>query len=140
MERRVDEPDDDRQALHGPQDSLEVGALKREQLGQETLPLLGRLAQDHRLHDGEALLLHEHVLGPAEADALGAKLPRLHGVVGVVAVGPDLEPADPIGPAEQSLEVGRRLGLDGADLALVDVARCAVDRYLIALLDRRPVG
>ena len=38
--------------------------------------VLGRRGEDHRLHRGLAVRGHEHVLGPAQADALGAELAR----------------------------------------------------------------
>ena len=49
-------------------------------------PLVLVAGEDHVAHDREPLLGHEHVLGPAEADALGAELARLRGVVGRVGV------------------------------------------------------
>ncbi len=76
VQRRVDQADDDRVALarlridHGLEDALEVAALERQQLIERGLALLFRLGQDHLLHDGQALLLHKHMLGAAEADAL----------------------------------------------------------------------
>ena len=84
---------------------MEVAALKREQLVQLAAPLLLVGGEDHRLDDGQALLLHEHVLGAAEADALSTEAPRQLGVARIVAVGPDLEPSGPVGPAQQLLEV-----------------------------------
>ena len=72
----------------------------------------------------EALLGHEHVLGPAEADALGAELARLRRVLGRVRVRAHLQPADLVGPAEDGLEVLVDLGRDERHLADDDVARC----------------
>ena len=43
--------------------------------------------QDHLLHDRQALVAEEHVLGAAEADALGAELARPGGVGRRVGVG-----------------------------------------------------
>ena len=44
------------------------------------------LGQDHLLHDRQPLVAEEHVLGAAEADALGAELARAGGVLGRVGV------------------------------------------------------
>ena len=52
--------------------------------------LLG-LGHDHRAHLGLAVRGHEHVLGPAEPDALGAELAGLGGVLGRVGVGAHAE-------------------------------------------------
>jgi hypothetical protein len=42
--------------------------------------------QDHLAHGADALGVEEHVLGAAEADALGAELPRRLGIGGVSAL------------------------------------------------------
>ena len=66
--------------------------------------------------------LAEHVLGPAEADALRAVAAGLRGLLGLVGVGPDLHAADLVGPAEELLELGLVLeaGLDGRQRAEVE--------------------
>ena len=53
----------------------------------------------------QPLVAEEHVLGAAEADALGAELARLRRVLGRVGVRAHLEPAEVVGPAEHGLEV-----------------------------------
>ena len=94
MERRVDQPDDDRQAVHRPEDALEVALLEDLELGHrgiegaDRLGLVGaqllagsdlglgprrrRWRRGSRPHDLEPLALTEHVLGAAQADALRA--------------------------------------------------------------------
>ena len=111
MERRVDQADDDRQAVHRLEDALEVALLEHLELahrrveGRHDLLLVGveRLAgvtpglgpgrlerdEDRAAHDLQPLALAEHVLGPAEADALGAVAAGLGGLLGLVGVGPD---------------------------------------------------
>ena len=61
-----------------------------------------RVGQDHPPHDRQAVLAEEHVLGAAQADALGAELAGVGGVGAVVGVGPhgELALADLVGPAE----------------------------------------
>ena len=61
--------------------------------------------QDHLLHDGQPVLRHEHVLGAAEADALGAELARLRRVLGCVRVRAHAQPPQVVGPAEDGAEV-----------------------------------
>jgi hypothetical protein len=66
--------DRDRAALaHRPEDAFEVLALQRQQLGEGLAR--GRLAvgEDHLAHRIDPLTTEEHVLGAAEADALGAE-------------------------------------------------------------------
>ena len=119
------------------EDALEVALLEDLELGhrgverRDRLGLVGRerLAgrglrlgpgrdvgdEDRATHDLEPLALAEHVLGAAQADALGAVAAGLRGLLGLVGVGPDLHPADLVGPAEDLLELGLVLeaGLDG---------------------------
>ena len=95
---------------------IEVLALEGQQLGQVLLALLGGLGHDHVLHVRQPFLLHEHVLGAAEADALGAELPGLAGILGRVGVGAHPQTADLVGPAEHGVDVlvdgrGRKFGL-----------------------------
>ena len=58
----------------------EVVALHRQDLGQRLLPALGVAGQDHLLHGDDAVGLEEHVLGAAQADALGPEADRGAGV------------------------------------------------------------
>ena len=91
--------------------------------------------EDHRLHDGEALGLEEHVFGAAEANALRAIRTRALGVSRVVAVGPHLQPARAVGPMQDFLEVFLigEVGLDGVDLPDEHFARRSVDGDEISL-------
>ena len=73
---------------------------------------LGGVGQDHAPHDREAILGQEHVLGPAQPDALGAEPAGVGRVGPVVGVGPhgQLALADLVGPLQDGVELGRRLG------------------------------
>ena len=86
MQRRVEQADGDRQARHGGEDRHEVRLLHRQQLRERLLapPVLGR--EDHLAHHGQALGGHEHVLGAAQPDALGAELARASRILGVSAL------------------------------------------------------
>ncbi len=59
---------------HGPEDAGEVVALHRQQLRQRLLAAGRVVRQDHLAHRRDALAAEEHVLGAAQADALGAEL------------------------------------------------------------------
>ena len=150
MQRRIEEPDDDRQAVHRLEDPLEVALLELLELrhrgveGGDRLLLVGveRLArrglrlgagrlvrdEDRVTHDLEALALAEHVLGAAQPDALRTIAPRLGGL-GLVGVRPDLHPANAVGPAEDRLQLGLVLesSLDRRQLAEVQGAGGAVE-------------
>ena len=91
--------------------------------------------EDRAAHDLEPLALAEHVLGAAEADALGAVAAGLRGLLGLVGVRPDAHPADLVGPAEDLLELGLVLeaGLDRRQRAEVEVAGRAVEAEPVAL-------
>ena len=104
MQRRVEQPNRHREPGHGGEDALEVLLLERKQALERLAPLFLGGGHDHGAHERQALLRHEHVLGAAEADALGTELPRLGRVLGRVGVRPHAQPADVVGPAEQRLE------------------------------------
>ena len=67
VQRRVDQPDGDRQAVHRLEDLHEVAALQRLERVQRGLPARLVLGQDEPL-DQLAALAEEHVLGADQAD------------------------------------------------------------------------
>ena len=81
------------------------------------------------------------MLGAAEADALGAVGARLSGFFRLVGVGPDLQPADLVGPTQDRLEVLLVLvpGVNGRQSADEDLTGRAVEADRIAFLDRHAV-
>jgi hypothetical protein len=89
MQRRIQEADGDRVALHRPEDGLEVAALHGEKLGQRTLSPRDVLGDDHLPHGEEPVAGKEHVLGAAQADALGAEVAPTVGVGRRVGVHPN---------------------------------------------------
>ena len=164
VERRVDQADDDRQAVHRAEDALEVALLEDLELAHRRVedrdglvlvgverPAGGRLGlgprgdhrdEDRATHDLEPLALAEHVLGPAQADALRAVAPGHRGLFGLVGVGPDLHPADLVGPAEDRLELGLVLEprRDRRQRADEDLAGRTVEADRVAFLERDAVG
>ena len=75
VQRRVEQADGDGQAVHRLEDALEVGALQLLELGERLVFLDRAVGEDEPLHERQAVA-EEHVLGAAEADALGAELAR----------------------------------------------------------------
>jgi hypothetical protein len=118
----------------------EIGALVRQQLGQGRDAFFGRVRNDHLL-DRELPIARgeEHVLGSAQSDPLGTHLDRLQGVGGRVGVRAHAQSATPIHPAHQYIELGRRLGTNQIESALVDLAGRTVEREIVARADRVPV-
>ena len=104
VQRRVEQPDRDRQARHLLEQPLEVGLLERQQLVERGAAAGLVVGHDHPLHLRLAVGGHEHVLGPAQADALGAELVRAAGVLGRVGVGAHAKRAQLVAPAEDGLE------------------------------------
>ena len=134
MQRPVEQADRHRQPRHRLEDPLEVGLLDRQQPLERRAAALLVAGEDHLAHQAEPLGVGEHVLGPAEADPLGAELARLGRVLGGVRVRAHLQPADPVRPLEDRREVVvdlRRHERDGADDHL---AGAAVDRDRVALV------
>ena len=162
VERRVDQPDDDRQRIHRLEDALEVALLEDLELGHRgiegrdglALVVVERLAggelrlgargdagdEDRATHDLEAVALAEHVLGAAQADALCAVAAGLRGLLRLVRVGPDAHPADPVRPAEDLLELRLVLEprLHRRELAEIQVAGRAVEAEPVAFVEVDP--
>ncbi len=123
MQGRVEQPDGHRQIVHRLEDAEEVGALVREQLGQGGLAAGHVVGEDHLAdrHDALGFGAEEHVLGAAQADALGAEVARHGGVVGGVGVGADAHGAELVGPAHDLLVALVQVGRGGIELAAEDL-------------------
>ena len=76
VERRVEQPDRDREPVHRLEDRLEVRPLHRQQLGERAAPAGVIAGHDHLAHGGDPVALEEHVLGAAEPDPLRAERSR----------------------------------------------------------------
>ncbi len=112
MQRRIEQPDRDRQALHDLEQLDEIRALHRQQFRQCGAARLLVLGEDHLAHGADAGFLEEHVLGAAQPDALGAELDGGARIVRRVGVDADAELADLIGPAHQRAEFAGQFRLD----------------------------
>ena len=112
VERRVEQADGDRQAVHRPEYALEVLALVRQELVERLLPFGEVGGENHLAHRVDSVALKEHVLSAAETDALGAELNRHLSLRGSVRVGAHAELAVLVGPLHNSVEeaVGVALG------------------------------
>ena len=139
VQRRVEQPDRDRQPLHRLEDPFEVALLEREQLVERRAAAGLVVGHDHALHLALAIGGHEHVLGPAQPDALGTEGPRAARVLGRVGVGAHAERAQLVAPRQHRLEalVDRRR--HQRDVVERDGAGRPVDGDEVALVEDVPV-
>ncbi len=150
MERWIDRANGHRTAAHRLEHAVEVVALQRQQLVERFAPPGFVIGEDHPLHDGNASLAKEHVLGPAQPDAAGAERVGQRRLIREIGVRVDAERAELVRPAEQLVEAAVDVGLRGRERAVDDLqnlaglrrdtrdlhlARQAVERDVVALFD-----
>ena len=98
MQRRVEQPDDDRQALHHVEQRRELA--QGEVLDLRQGARRGRRRVTTTL-DELAPRAEQHVLGAAEADALSAVSPCGAGLLGDLGIGENLETTAPVSVRQQ---------------------------------------
>ena len=135
VQRGIQEADVHVLALESLVQLLEVALLHGLQLGQSGLALLHGVRADHLADGGDTVGIEEHVLGAAQADALGAEGHSLLGVAGGVGVGADLQLTILVRQLHDPAKVAAlgRGGHSGNGLA-VDVAGGAVQGDVVALV------
>ncbi len=152
VERRIEQTDRRRHPAERAEDPREIVALEGDELLESRAPSLLVSREDHLAHGHDAILLEEHVLGPAQADALRAEEPRDPRVLRGVRIRPDAELAHLIGPFEEPVELAEHervlgphrsleqhldhLGRARLDPAAENLAGGAVDRDPIAFTER----
>src|SRR4029077_8146642 len=95
---------------------------------QRARPLFPRSSQNHLAHRIDAIALEKHVLGPAEADALGAKSDRVSDLLRRISVGANAQCSKLVHPLHQLL-------VFAIGLALLAFERL-IDKYLNDLRGR----
>ena len=140
MQRGVQQADRHRQARHRAQDAEEVLALHRENLRKRLAARVLVVGQQHLAHREDALLVEEHVLRAAEADALGAEAARAACVLGGVGVGADLQGAQVVGPAQELGVLGGQHGIEQRQLAEHDLAGRAIEGNRVPALDHEALA
>ena len=135
VQRRVEQPDRDRESRHRLEDPLEVGLLHRQQPVERAAAALLVARHDHLLHDGQPLVAEEHVLGAAEADPLRAELARADRVLRCVGVRAHLQLTNVVGPPEHRLEVLVDLRRNEAHGTDDHAPGATVDRQLVAFAE-----
>lgn len=104
MQRRVKQTDADRLALHDPEQLCKILALHWQQARQNRLAAIAGLSKDHFTHHGQATGIKEHVLCPAQADALRVEIAGGLGIRRRIRIGADADIAFRIRPAHQGLK------------------------------------
>ena len=132
VQRRIEQPDGDRQTDHDLEYLAEIIALFRQQFGQSGAAALFVGCENHLAHGGNPVRVEEHMLGPAQADALGAEIARHLAIERGFRIGADAKAADLIGPDHQDAKITDQLGLDRIDSAGHDLTVAAVDGQHIA--------
>ena len=100
VQRRVERADDYRESVHRLEQAGEILALHGQELGEGLAAGLLVAGHDHCLHVLDAVLGEEHVLGAAQADALGAELLGHLGIARDVRIGANAElAAELVGPS-----------------------------------------
>ena len=119
------------QPAHLAQDALEVAALHGQDLGERALAALEVVGEEHLAHGVDAIALEEHVLGAAEADALGAERAREARLLRAIGVGADAEPARLVRPGHEASELGTvRGGRAEGHSPRIDLAARPIDGEL----------
>ena len=136
VQRRIEQANRDRQAVHRLEDADEILALMRQQVLQGDAAFLFVLRQDHRPHVLDAVAFEEHVLGAAQADALGAELAGPLGILRRVGVRANLQRAILVGPVHHRGEVAGELRRLRGDRAGHHFAGRAVDRERVVVRER----
>jgi hypothetical protein len=96
MQRRVDQADDYRIAVHCFEQTVKILALVGEQLIERLIAFLTGSGQNHALNDRQALGFKEHVLSAAETDTNGAVRARALCILRVICIRPNLQTASRI--------------------------------------------
>ena len=135
VQRRVEQTDRDGKAVHDLEQLGKIAALIGQQFGERLAAALLVLGQDHLTHRDDPGRVEEHVLGPAEADPLGAEFARGAGILRSLGVGAHRHAPDHVGPFHQDRELAGEFGLQHRDLAFHHLADGAVDGDDVAFLE-----
>ena len=137
MQRRVEQADRDGRPVHDLEEPLEVGLLKLQQLAECDVPGRPRTGHDHRAHLWMPVGGHEHVLGPAQPDALGAEFARSARIRRCVGVRAHAERPHLVAPLEHRRESLVHLRLHERNVIERHVTAGAVDCDRIARVQDR---
>ena len=136
VQRRVKQADRNRQPSHHFKNRCKILALFRQQFVERNTAPLFIVSQYHLAHGSDAACVKEHMLRPAQANALRAEIARGLRIGRRFGVGADLHPAARIRPDHQRPEITYQFGLDRRHFARHNFAGGAIQRDDIALIQR----
>ena len=150
MKGWIEQTNTDRQPFHDFEKRNEISALHWEQPLQCRRAIFRLFREDHLAHHDQALFLEEHVLCPAEADALRFEHPGCLGFRRRIRIGTNANVARVVGPGQEPLEgiVDRGLeephfpgehlsaaAVKGDDVSFVEDASVIGCQRLLAVID-----
>ena len=103
VQRRVEKPDCGGESIQFGEDADEIFALIRQQFVQRFCSICLASGQNHFAHRVDAIAFEEHMLGPTEADTLGAESHGIRDLIRRISVGADVECAVLIDGADDAL-------------------------------------
>ena len=136
VQRRVKQADRNRQPSHHFKNCRKILALFRQQFVERDTAPLFVVRQDHLAHGSNPRSVKEHMLRPAQANALRAEIARGLCVGRRFGVGAYLHPAASIRPDHQCPEITHQFGLDRRHFTRHNFAGRAIQRDDIALVQR----
>ena len=148
VERRIQQTNGHRFAVHGGKDPFEIGSLMRQQFQDRSVTIFVCFSQNESANIGDTITLEEHVLGSAKSDSFSTERQGGFGVFGGIGVGANVDLTILVGPAryglvhlvdpvplrcrvafDQRSNNGRR---SGWDFAFVDFSSRTVERNHVA--------
>ena len=133
---RIQQADDYRIRCHRlEQIHAEIRSLHGQQFIQSLLPLLLALCDDHIDHNRQPVNGIEHAFGAAQTYSFGAVADGPARIQSSIRIGQNLELRHLVSPAEQGVQLVRKLRLDPGHRTRIDVATGAVDGYQVAFFD-----
>src|SRR6266446_1233499 len=135
MQRRIEEADRDWQTIHNLEDGLKIAFLHGQNLLQGLVPLGLRGRHNHLAYGHNAVLSKEHMLGPAQPDALGTKLAGDFRVTWRIRVAAHPKRTIAVSPLHQLREITAEVCFDEWGLAQDHLTRGAVKGQELVRLD-----
>ena len=126
MQRRIEQTNSNRATFHSLEDTLEVGLLIRQNLGQSFTAAFRILSQNHLAHSLDFLTFKEHVFRTAKTDAHCTKVTCHLRVMRSICIGTNLKFGIFIGQSHQLGKVTGKLRSLGFNLTLIYFTRAAV--------------
>ena len=101
VQGRVEQTDAHRRSRHDFKQAGEIAPLHRQELIQRRRAVLGSVGKNHFAHHRQAVVLKEHVLGPAETNPVRPEIPRNPRIRRRVGIGAHTHIANILGPGQQ---------------------------------------